>query len=287
MLLKDTVQTSTQHELKEEDVKWFLSFVLQKKRVDLSSYRLRFIMRRLSSRMNATHTNNYQDYIHLLIRDHDEFNRFLDTLSINVSKFFRDREVFDAFRKVALTDVIQRKKKTNQRTIRAWSAGCAYGEEAYSLAILIKEELKALGEDFMVKIWATDVDSDALQKAKIAEYETNSLREVSKQQLEDCFIPLDNGTYRLKEELKQMVTFAKHNLISDPPLKFMDIIFCRNVLIYIRRQEQETLFKRFNQVLNPKGYLVIGKVEILWDYLRSAFTAVDVSERIYQKQEPK
>lgn len=287
MLLKDTVQTSTPHELKEEEIKWFISFVLQKKRVDLSSYRLRFIMRRLSSRMNATHTNNYQDYIHLFVRDHDEFNRFLDALSINVSKFFRDREVFDTFRKVALTDIIQRKKKTNQRTIRAWSAGCAYGEEAYSLAILIKEELKSRGENFVVKIWATDVDRDALEKAKIAEYESNSLKEVSEQQLENYFIPLDNGTYKLKEEPKQMVTFAKHNIISDPHLKFMDIIFCRNVLIYISRQEQGPIFKRFNQALNPKGYLVIGKVEILWDYLRSSFTTVDVSQRIYQKQEPK
>jgi chemotaxis methyl-accepting protein methylase len=281
------VQTATQHELKEEDVKWFLSFVLQKKKVDLSSYRLRFIMRRLSSRMHATHTNNYQDYIHLLIRDHDEFNRFLDTLLINVSKFFRDREVFDAFRKAALADIIQRKKKTNQRTIRAWSAGCAYGEEAYSLAILMKEELKARGDNLVVKIWATDVDSDALEKAKVAEYEQNSIKEVNKQQLEDYFISLDNGNYKLKEEMKQAVIFAKHNLIGDPPLQFMDIIFCRNVLIYIRRQEQEQLFKKFNQALNPKGYLVIGKVEILWDYLRSAFTAVDVSQRIYQKQEPK
>jgi chemotaxis protein methyltransferase CheR len=287
MLLKEMVQTSTQNGLKEEDVKWFLSFILQKKRIDLSSYRQKFLMRRLSFRMSATHTNNYQDYIHLLIRDHDEFNRFLDTLSINVSKFFRDREVFDTFRKVALAEIIQRKKKTNQRTIRAWSAGCAYGEEAYSLAILIKEELKARGDNFVVKILATDVDSDALQKAKIAEYEPNSIKEVNKQQLEDYFIPLDNGNYKLKEEMKQMVVFAKHNLIGDPPLKFMDIIFCRNVLIYIRRQEQEQLFKKFNQALNPKGYLVIGKVEILWDYLRSAFTTVDVSERIYQKQEPK
>jgi len=234
--------------------------------------------------MNVTHMSNYQDYIHLLVKDKDEFSRFLDALSINVSKFFRDKEVFDTFRKVALADIIQRKKKTNQRTIRVWSAGCAYGEEAYSLAILIKEEQKSRQEDFVIKIQATDVDSDALEKAKIAEYEASSLKEVNKYQLDNYFVPLDNGTYKLKDEIKQMVLFAKHNLISDPSLRFMDVIFCRNVLIYIKRQQQEALFKKFNEALNQKGYLVIGKVEILWDYLGSAFTTVDVSQRIYQKQ---
>ena len=269
--------------INEGDLRYFLSYINCKKGVDLSSYNSKFILRRLGLRMSATHIESCRDYINLILRKPEEFNLFLDALSINVSKFFRDPEVFAAFRKIALSDIIRRKKATHQRTIRAWSAGCSLGEEAYSLAIIMKEEFQKNGDNFIGKVWATDVDNHALEKAKIGEYEPSSLEEVSPQQLEKYFIQVSSGNYRAKDDIKQMVKFVKHNLISDPPLKCMDIIFCRNVLIYLIHQQHELLFEVFNQALNPKGYLVTGKVEGIWGHAKNLLTAVDASGRIYQK----
>jgi chemotaxis methyl-accepting protein methylase len=147
----------------------------------------------------------------------------------------------------------------------------------------MKEEFQNCQDNFIAKVWATDVDSHALKKAEFGEYESGSLEEVSQQQLEKYFIQVGSGKYRIKDDIKQMVKFVKHNLISDPPLKCMDIIFCRNVLIYLTRQQHELLFEVFNQALNPKGYLVIGKVEGIWGYAKNLLTAVDASCRIYQK----
>lgn len=269
-------------DLNEQDLKVALSFIQRQKGVDLSSYRKSFFLRRLRSRMQATGSENCLSYINFIEKDNDEFNRFLDTLAINVTEFFRDPEVFLAFRKVVIPEIIQRKKSTYQGVIRIWSAGCASGEEAYSLAILVKDVLVEK-DNFIVKIWGTDMDNEALKEAREAEYKLDKLKEVTKEQLKNYFIRLDNGTYRLKEEIKQMVKFTKHSLISDSPLKSMDIIFCRNVMIYLNRQQQEILFKKFNQSINSKGYLVIGKVEVIWSDLKGLFIPVVSDQKIYQK----
>lgn len=266
----------------EQDLKRVLDFIHQQKGIDLSSYRQNFILRRLRFRINATNSENGFGYINLIKKNSDEFNRFLDTLAINVTEFFRDPDVFAVFRKVALSEIIKRKESTNNRVVRAWSAGCASGEETYSLAILIKEEVLEK-ENFLVRIWGTDIDNEALGEARKAEYEASRLKEVDKKRLEEYFIPLSNGSYRLKEEIRRMVRFDQHNLISDLPLKFMDIILCRNVMIYLSHHQQEILFKKFNQSLNPKGYLVIGKVETIWSDLRDLFIPVELRQKIYQK----
>lgn len=271
-------------DLNEQDLKTALSFILAAKGIDLSSYRKSFFLRRLRYRIQVTRSENCLSYINLIDKNNDEFNRFLDTLAINVTEFFRDPDVFACFKKVVLPEIIRRKKSTEQRVISIWSAGCASGEEAYSLAILLKDGL-AKKDNFIVKIWGTDMDNETLDEARKAEYKLDKLKEVDKGQLEKYFIRLGNGTYKLKEEIRQMVKFTKHNLISDSLLSFMDIIFCRNVMIYLNHQQQEILFKKFNQSLNPKGYLVIGKVEVIWSNLKSLFVPVELYQKIYQKVE--
>lgn len=269
-------------DLNEQDFKMAVSFIQQQKGIDLSSYRRNFFLRRFRFRIQATESKSCLNYIELIKKDNNEFNRLLDTLAINVTEFFRDADVFNAFSKLVLPEIIQRKKAIHHRVIRVWSCGCASGEEAYSLAILIKEAL-AGEDDFLVRIWGTDMDNAALEEAGRAEYRLANLKEVSKGQLKKYFISLGNDSCKLKEEIRQMVKFMKHNIISDPPLKSMDIIFCRNVMIYLSRQQQDVLFKKFNQVLNSKGYLVIGKVEIIWGDLRNLFIPVESHQKIYQK----
>jgi chemotaxis methyl-accepting protein methylase len=164
--------------------------------------------------------------------------------------------------------------------IRIWSAGCASGQEAYSLAILINELLGG-SDRFLVKIWATDVDNDALERAKKGEYDTRDFKEVDKKLLEKYFDPVYNDRYALKEDIKRLVRFEKHNLITDKGLKFMDIIFCRNVMIYFNRVQQELLLNKFYESLNSKGYLVLAKVESIWD--KELFITIDPLQKIYQK----
>jgi len=229
-----------------------------------------------------TKSGSLFSYLDLLRKDNAEYNRFLDSLAINVSEFFRDPDVFEYFRENCFKEIIRRKDTFNNRVIRIWSAGCAEGQETYSLAVLFKEEL---GEknNFSVRIWGTDIDNDALEKAKKAVYDLKNLKNMDRFMIEKYFTPLSNGLFRLNEEIRQMVRFSQRDLINDPPLKYMDIIFCRNVMIYLSHQQQELLLFKFHNSLSSKGYLVIGKVEGIWGNAREMFIPVATHKKIFQK----
>ena len=265
-----------------EDIalKKIIDFIFQQKGLDLESYRKNFLVRRLSLRMQATKSESAQEYLKLLREDPREINQFLDHLSINVTEFFRDPDVFEAFRKTALRDILARKQGACRRVLRIWSAGCASGQEAYSLAIVAALEL---GEksDLRVKIWGTDIDEAALEEARKGEYEAQSLQKIDKRLLAKYFIPIDNNSYRISDKIRQMVEFKKCNLADEPPFKLLDAIFCRNVMIYLSRPQKDDLFSRFHFLLNPGGYLVLSKVETLWE--KCKFLTVLPKEKIYQK----
>jgi len=269
--------------MEKGEFKFFLSTIQRLKGIDLSSYRENFLLRRLNYRLKLTKSENLFVYLNLIKKDSGEFNRFLDSLAINVSEFFRDPEVFDYFRKNCLKELIRRKESYNSRAIRIWSAGCAYGEEAYSLAILLKEEIDKIDEYF-VSIRGTDVDKDALQCAKKAEYMLGSLKEMDKERLAKYFTPLSNNSFKLNEQIRHMVKFSQCDLINDAPLKYMDVIFCRNVMIYFSKEQQDILLSKFYNALSPKGYLVIGKVETIWGNLRNKFIPVSTHQKIFQKK---
>lgn len=266
--------------LDENGLNKILAFVREYKGIDLSSYRQNFLLRRIRLRILTTKTTGYLEYIGFIKENPGEFNLFLDELSINVTEFFRDPDVFSAFGRLALSELIQRKQAAGNPSLRIWSSACASGEEAYSLAILLKEEL---GENsgLAVRIWASDVDGQAIEKAKRGEYEAGSLQKVDSGLLKKYFIPLSGSLYRVSDAIRQMVKFQAHNIFHEPPFKCLDIIFCRNVMIYLSRTQTKELFKKFNQLLNPKGYLVLGKVETLWE--RDLFVPVDLRMKIYQK----
>lgn len=271
---------NTQALLDENGLKKILKFIREYKGIDLSSYRQNFLLRRIRLRILATKAADYREYIALIKENPDEFNLFLDELSINVTEFFRDPDVFSAFRKLALSELIQRKEAAANPSLRIWSSACASGEEAYSIAILIKE---ALGDrhNFAVRLWASDVDAQALEKAKRGEYKADSLQKIDGALLKKYFLPLHNTLYRVNDTIRQMVKFQVQNIFHEPPFKYLDIIFCRNVMIYLSRAQTKELFNEFYRILNPKGYLVLGKVETLWE--KDLFIPVDLKNRIYQK----
>lgn len=274
------IETRDGTKVNEEELKRIVYFINRCREINLCSYRQTFVFRHLRSRLLKLGIDNSLEYINYLKKNPEEIDLFLDELSINVTHFFRDHEVFEAFRDKALTELIRRKETSERNLIRVWSAGCASGQEAYSLAILINEMLEGK-DNFVVKIWATDIDEGALERARKAEYDLRDLKEVNKKLLEKYFTPVYNNRYILKEEIREIVRFARQNLITEKGLKFMDIIFCRNVMIYFNRQQQEQLLNKFYESLNSQGYLVIAKVEAVWD--KELFVPIDPLQKIFQK----
>ncbi len=300
--------TLTENKVNDTALRKIFDFIFQQKELDLESYRKNFLLRRLSLRLQAVKCPDYGQYLKLLQEDPQEVNRFLDNLSINVTEFFRDPEVFEAFRKTVLKDLLARNPAASKRLIRIWSAGCASGEEAYSLAVCAAEELEGKA-GLMVRILGTDIDEAALEEAKKGEYEAQKLNKIDPRLREKYFVPANrpegdgaasytpegdgaasnsrshsrshNNYYRVSGRLRQMVEFKKCNLAEDPPIKMLDVIFCRNVMIYLSRPQKDDLFSRFHCLLNPEGYLVLSKVETLWE--KDKFKTILPKEKIYQK----
>lgn len=264
----------------ENDFLKFVTFFHQQKGVDLSLYRQTFVQRRLSLRMSITKTQDLNEYTFFIKKNPEEFSNLLDALGVNVTEFFRDQEVFAMIRQAVIPELLKKKAAGNTRTFRIWSAACASGEEAYSLAILMQEELSGKN-DLSVRIWATDMDKEALAKAAKAEYNAGDLKKLDKKVLEKYFIPVYNNRYQLKDEIRQIVKFQQHNLTTDIPLNFMDMIFCRNMMIYLNRKQQEVLIGKFHEALNSVGYLVVGKIENVWN--KDLFCPVAPKDKIYLK----
>lgn len=275
-----TVRGETKQRLEDDGLRRILEYIRDKRGVDLSMYRQSFVFRHLRSRLLEAGCQSYLEYIAHMKSRAGEIDSLLEELSINVTQFFRDPDVFEAFSTKVLAEIVRRKESGGQRLIRVWSAACATGEEPYSIAMAMKE---ALGPDspFIVRIWATDVDKDALQRAAAGTYPEKELKSVGKKFLEKYFKPSYNGTCSVTPDIQSMVRFERLNLITDEPLKSMDIIFCRNVMIYFTRQQQETLIHSFWESLNSRGYLITAKVESVWD--REGFSAVDPVCKIFQK----
>jgi chemotaxis methyl-accepting protein methylase len=263
----------------EKDLGNIVLFINQRYGMDLAYYRQSFLFRHLRGRMQDVNCKNSSEYIALLKSKPEEFKRFLETLSINVTHFFRDIEVFKAFERIVIPDLVKAKERGERNCIRVWSAGCASGQETYSLAILFKEAMGVAGTDF--KITGTDVDQDSLDRAGEGVYEERNFRETDKKLLDKYFTPVYNRGYRVNDEIRNFVKFEKNNLITDEPLRHVDIIFCRNVLIYFNRAQQDLIFSKFFAGLNTTGYIVVAKVESIWD--KNMFVSVDLNSKIYKK----
>jgi chemotaxis methyl-accepting protein methylase len=272
--------------LTESDIDLFIAYVRKYRGVELSFYRKTFLARRLQGRFEAVGVVNILGYIKVLKSDPDEWGRFIDKLSINVSEFFRDWEVFKLFRDQCVSALIASKIKRGSRQVRCWSCGCSCGEEAYSLAILFREVLKEKIDGFFIKIHATDVDEGALEIARAGAYERKSLVNCSRmgeEVLRKYFTFSPSGKYVVKDELKSMVDFQRHNLLTDKPLDRLDVIFFRNVQIYFSKDKVDDILVKIYQGLNKGGFLVLGKVEVVGAPLRSLLEMVGPASKVFRK----
>lgn len=261
-----------------------LNNLLQLRGIDFRQYRPKSLRRRVTVGMRDVNLESFADYLNFLRKNPQEYDNLLDRITVNVSEFFRNPETFSAVKKILIPELAQRKMKTNNRIIRIWSAGCATGEEPYSLAILFKEFLESSRLDLKVNIYATDIDTGSLEKAQKGCYSLKALKELSNFQRGKYFEKTSEDVYVVKPELKEPVKFMRHNMISDEPLMRIDMLFCRNVFIYFSQELQSQVYEKFAKALVAGGYFVAGKTEMMLDAGADFFERVDMSERIYRKK---
>lgn len=246
-----------------------------------AAYKATCLRRRVGVRMRARGLHRYADYAGLLDADTSEYDLLLDALTINVTKLFRNPEVYQAM----LRDVVPAVWNAAPVRIRVWSAGCASGEETYSLAALFhlhavrQGELDRLGR---VEILGTDIDRRSLAAAERGEFEERDFSETPEEWRAAYFAAAP--PFRVVPALRRVVKFRQHDLLRDPvPQTGHDLIVCRNAIIYFDRASQERLFEAFYSALAPGGFLVLGKVETLFGRSRQLFQPVDARERIFRR----
>lgn len=225
---------------------------------DYSHYKRGTILRRIQRRMGLRQIKDTGDYLELLRTDAAELAQLAKDMLIGVSSFFRDTEVFERLRTEVLVPLVA--AKTDDSPLRAWVAGCATGEEAYSISILILEARSAAGKAFPVHVFATDADEQALETARAGAYPFEIANHVSENRLERFFTK-DGKGYHVDKHLRETVIFSRHNLLSDPPFSKLDLVSCRNVLIYLEPAAQKKVLGVFSFALNAGGCLLLGRSE--------------------------
>ena len=268
-------------ENKDENFKLLLDKIYQDRGLDFRHYRQELLKRRIALRIRANRLSLYSEYLRLLINKPEEYDQLFDVLTINVTEFFRDPVIWDSV-KIICENLIERKRERQNHTIRVWSAGCASGAEAHSIAILFKELLKQ-DEKFSLKIIGTDIDRRSLEIARAGVYTKEALKNVSPEYLQTYLKPMGRN-HLVTQEIKDSVVFKHSDLINSAHLENMDIVFCRNVFIYFSRSLQEMLVMKFYKALQKGGYLVMGKVETILGEAKQIFEEIDHDAKIYQKK---
>lgn len=225
---------------------------------DFSRYKRSTIMRRIQRRMQLQHVETFERYLEFLRENRDEINALFDDLLITVTEFFRDQQVFECLENKVIPSLFE--GKTSNDRIRVWSVGCSTGEEAFSIAMLLLEEAAKHDERPQLQIFASDLHERSLTSAREGVYPLEISSSVSEQRLKRFFVK-ENAHYRVRREVREMVVFAPHNLLGDPPFSHMDLIVCRNVLIYLQRDVQRDVIRLFHYALEPGGRLVLGTSE--------------------------
>ena len=256
--------------------------VLRAGGIDIGLYKGRSMFRRLGARLRAAGVADLGGYCRRLDADPGELRRLVDALTVSVSEFFRNPTAFRALSREVLPALVARRQAEGGRSIRVWSAGCAGGEEPYSLAIAFSEYLGDALRDLPVVIYATDVSGRSLAAARAACYRMAHVTRVPRHVLRRYFEP-DGAGYRVRPTIRRMVHFRQHDLLAPPPFRRMDLVACRNVLIYMARPLQERVLSALYDALSPGGFLVLGKVEGLTGPARERFEVISLPERIYRK----
>jgi len=261
--------------------KSLIDYVSKESGIDLHQYRESYLRRRIELRMKILGLSDYGEYLRFLKKNgNEEIHKLVNTITINVTEFMRDKTPFEFLMKNVLPEIASRKRRVKSNAIRFWSAGCSCGEEPYTIAICT---LETLGDGWQTIIYATDIDDACLEMAREGFYKPIQLKNLDKRLINKYFEKEDDG-YRVKSFLKKYIRFKKHDLTTEKPIsKYLDVVFCRNVMIYFNEQQKTKVVNDFYNALVGEGYLVIGKSETLPAGFKDKFECVSMREKIYRK----
>jgi two-component system CheB/CheR fusion protein len=261
-----------------------VGIVSQQSEIDFRNYKSTTLLRRIARRMTAVRSPTVEDYALYLEAQPEEVGQLTSDLLINVTEFFRDRDAFLFLRNTVLPDIVER-ARNNGRQLRFWSAGCSTGEEAYSLVISLADLLGAEVAQWSVRVFATDVDEEAVAYARRGLYPPNVLSAISDTQRNQFFEKADHG-YRINKTLRQMVIFGSQDIGHGIPFPRIDLVLCRNLLIYFKPERQNEVLDVFAYSLAPtQGYLFLGKAETVRPS-KAAFEEVNKRYRVYRCVSP-
>ncbi|MDO9409363.1 CheR family methyltransferase [Patulibacter sp.] len=255
-----------------------LAFLHERRGFDFSGYKRPTLRRRIRKRMADVGIEDYATYQDVLEVDSREYTQLFNTILINVTSFFRDRETWDALREDVVPELVA--ATPDDRPIRVWCAGCASGEEAYTIVMVLAE---ALGEDEFrrrVKIYATDIDEEALDEARQARYRDDQVEAVPEDLRERYFERAGSG-WAFRSDLRRHVIFGRNDLVQDAPISRIDLLVSRNVLMYFTAETQARILERFNFALRPTGHLLLGRSEMLIAHAE-LFAPRDLKRRIFR-----
>ncbi|MCV7280757.1 PAS domain S-box protein [Mycolicibacterium flavescens] len=263
----------------EEAFEALLTYMRDSRGFDFTGYKRTSLVRRVRHRMSHAGFDSYEEYLDFLQAGPDEFVALFNTILINVTSFFRDPPAWEHIRDEVIPAMLAERGPNDP--IRAWSAGCASGQEAYTIAMLLAE---AMGPDAFrqrVKIYATDVDEDALTEARAASYDERAVESVPPQLLNTYFEQV-NGRYMFHKDLRRAVIFGRNDLVRDAPISRADLVVCRNTLMYLNAETQRNIVGRLHFALAPRGTLFLGHAEMLLSH-SDRFTPLNLKYRIFRK----
>ncbi|MBF0298545.1 MAG: PAS domain-containing protein [Oligoflexia bacterium] len=255
---------------------------------DFSLYKRNTILRRIERRMALNHIESIDEYVNYLKEKPSEIEVLFLDLLIGVTNFFRDKEIFYLLEEKIIPTIFANRPANT--AIRVWVPGCSTGEEAYSIAILLQEQMDKLKKNFTIQIFATDIDNRAIEVARSGTYTSNITADVSIERLTRFFVNEENSSthidrnYRINKNIRNMLIFSEQDIIKDPPFSKIDIISCRNLLIYMGHELQKQIIPMFHYALNPDGILVLGTSETVGEFT-NLFNIIDRKLKIYQRKD--
>ncbi|MBD1909471.1 MULTISPECIES: CheR family methyltransferase [unclassified Leptolyngbya] len=261
----------------DADFEALLTHIKNSRGFDFTGYKRSSLIRRVNKRMQVVSIIGYNDYLDYLQVHPEEFNELFNTLLINVTSFFRDRPFWDYISEEIIPRILA--SKDSSEPIRVWSVGCASGEEAYTVSMVLADALGVHQFQERVKVYATDVDEEALAHARSATYSAQDIEGLSPVQVKNFFEKNDNR-YTFRKDLRRSVIFGRHDLIQDAPISKIDLLVCRNTLMYFNAETQARILSRFHFALRDGGFLFLGKAEMLLSQ-SAMFTPVSLKYHVF------
>ena len=263
----------------DQELEHLLDYVRDNRGFDFTGYKRASLTRRIRRRMQDVGIETFAGYQDHLEVHPDEFANLFNTILINVTGFFRDPAAWDFVAQTVLPEILARRGDSDP--LRIWSVGCASGEEAYTLAMILAEAVGRSALRDRVKIYATDVDEEALAHARAGVFDAQAIEPIP-EPLRERYLEAKGDAFAFKKDLRRTVIFGRHDLLNDAPISRVDLIVCRNTLMYFNSDVQSRIYNGFHFALNPSGYLFLGKSEMLLTRT-NIFTPVDMKLRIFQR----